>query len=77
MPDHSSCRNCAAAISWDEYSYTHDDTGFVDCGVVFSGGTRMPSGLLVNPEITATRTDGARAEPVEWSSGENEQGAAS
>lgn len=61
------CRNCGIAISWDEYSYTHDDTGFVDCGIVFSGGQRMSGGnFLLNPEMTVTRADGARAEPVEW-----------
>lgn len=67
MPDHSTCRHCGIAISWDEYSYTHDDTGFADCGIVFSGGQRTSGGsFLLNPEITMTRTDGARAEPIEW-----------
>ena len=70
MPDHSTCRNCGTAISWDEYSYTHDDTGFADCGIMFTGGTLKPYkdglNLLVNPEITLTRHDGAYAEPREW-----------
>lgn len=70
-PDHVPCRHCGVPISWDEMCWTHDDTGFADCGLVISGGTHMISGGvvgIVNPTLTITRTDGAKAEPEgDWS----------
>lgn len=78
-PDFSTCRNCGVAIGWDDYSYTHLDTGFVECGLTISGGEQPPGWLsrmlkrgitaTLNPEITQTtdpKLAGKRAGPVEW-----------
>jgi hypothetical protein len=78
-PDFSTCRNCGKAIGWDDYSYTHMDTGFAECGLTISGG-KKPSGWLerllkpgtsavLDPVLTQTSDPaliGKRAEPVEW-----------
>lgn len=42
MPDRSTCRHCGKSITWDDWSYTHDHSGFADCGVVtVSGGEQV------------------------------------
>lgn len=64
-PDHSTCRHCNVAISWDDDRYTHDDTGFGDCGVVLddlAGPVTFDPTTKVDPAFA-----GSRAEPVEWS----------
>lgn len=69
MPDHSTCRHCAEPITWDDYSYVHDATGFADCQIAFSGGKKRGN-LLLDPDITVAEgpAKGKRAEPVEWDS---------
>lgn len=65
-PDHVPCRHCGEPISWDEICWTHDSTGFADCGVTISGGTDMGGGVLIDAEITTTRS--THALPIgEWS----------
>jgi len=69
-PDHVPCRHCGKPISWDEICWTHDDTGFADCGVTISGGTNL-GGIIMDPDIIVDPTHKAakhNAEPVgEWS----------
>jgi acetoacetate decarboxylase len=63
-PDHVPCRHCGKPISWDEVCWTHDDTGFADCGVEVSGGQPLEnkfagqdgefivtSAVLKNPQV--------------------------
>lgn len=50
-PDHSKCRHCLFRISWDDYTYTHDASGFADCIIVGP------------PKPGAAHTC---AEPIEW-----------
>lgn len=38
MPDRTQCRNCGRWIYWDDYSYTHADSGFAECAVMLVGG---------------------------------------
>lgn len=65
-PDRSTCRNCQQPISWDEVCYTHDDTGFSDCGVMIDGGTKIGP-ITVDPELTVNPFyHGTRAEPITW-----------
>lgn len=68
-PDHSTCRHCDQPITWDEVCYTHDDTGFAECGVTITGGTEVAPGVTVNPRVRAPsgKHRDKRAEPVEWS----------
>lgn len=77
MPDHSICMYCGLPISWDEYTYTHDDVGWADCGVIMTGGQirkalvvngvafPAPPGKVwrVNPDVTGTAI--TTAQPVE------------
>ncbi len=63
-PDHSTCYHCKTAITWDEYTYVHDNTGFADCGVRILGGTKTLSGLIINPDIASDFT--TIAEPITW-----------
>jgi hypothetical protein len=74
-PDHVSCRSCGKSISWDECCWTHDDTGFADCGVQVTGGLPLNGSLitregecrvLVDPEIQRTGA-ATTAQPVgDW-----------
>lgn len=61
-PDHVPCRHCKEPISWDEYCWTHDSSGFATCGTVISGGRHVGEGhgvsLTVDPDI---RTEGLHA----------------
>lgn len=71
-PDHVPCRHCGAPISWDEICWTHDDTGFADCGLVISGGTsvgKSRGAMILNPDLNIEGPHaGKRAEPVgAWS----------
>lgn len=69
-PDHSYCRFCEEPITFQEVSYTHDSTGFADCGVRISGGKPATFGgqkITINPEITTDPSyGGSQAEPMEW-----------
>lgn len=47
-PDHVPCRHCGSLISFDEYCWTHDSTGFADCGLIVTGGLRTDRQGLVN-----------------------------
>jgi hypothetical protein len=40
-PDHSICWWCKEPITWCDYTYAHDAHGFVECGLVISGGTPL------------------------------------
>lgn len=46
-PNHTPCRHCGVPISWDEYCWTHDNTGFADCGLLIRGGLRTDLAGLV------------------------------
>lgn len=50
-PNHTPCRHCGVPISWDEYCWTHDNTGFADCGIIIRGGLRTNEGGLVDALI--------------------------
>ena len=69
-PNHVPCRHCGVPISWDEYCWTHDDTGFADCGTVITGTEKItaPSGHFVayiDPKIAVVGPHaGKNAEPV-------------
>jgi hypothetical protein len=41
-PDHVPCRHCGKPISWDEMCWTHDHSGFQECGTAVTGGTPVP-----------------------------------
>lgn len=70
-PDHVPCRHCGVPISWDEICWTHDDTGFADCGLTVSGGISVPGApsVIMNPTLSVEGPHaGKRAEPVgDWS----------
>jgi hypothetical protein len=71
-PDHVPCRHCGVPISWDEICWTHDDTGFADCGLVISGGKsvgRSRGEMILDPDLKIEGPHaGERAEPVgDWS----------
>lgn len=70
-PDHVPCRHCGLPISWDEICWTHDDTGFADCGLTIESSDRIASEsmtLLINPTFVKGPHAGKRAEPVgDWS----------
>jgi hypothetical protein len=69
-PDHVPCRHCGVPISWDETCWTHDNTGFADCGLTVRGGTpvRDHPEVVMNPTLTVEGPHkGKHAEPVgEW-----------
>lgn len=67
-PNHVPCRHCGHLISWDEICWTHDDSGFADCGLTVSGGRDIGGGVVANPDIVQkSGFDGKRAEPVgDW-----------
>lgn len=71
-PDHVPCRHCGVPISWDEYCWTHDDTGFADCGLTIRGGDAIEGRtmtVILDPDLTVEGPHaGQRAEPVgPWS----------
>jgi hypothetical protein len=67
-PDHVPCRHCGQSISWDEICWTHDNSGFADCGVTIRGGIKFGS-VTIDPEVIENpEFGGKRAEPVgQWS----------
>jgi hypothetical protein len=67
-PDHVACRHdCGVTISWDQFCWTHDDTGLAECGIRILGGTPVGDALL-DPAMIRTRKPQTRAEPVgAWS----------
>lgn len=55
-PDHVPCRHphCRQPISWDETCWTHDDTGFADCGLlILDPDNGQPVATLFGPGIAA------------------------
>ena len=56
-PNRSTCRNCGHRISWGDLGYTHDDSGFGDCGIIVNELTGEIA-KAVDVETTA--------EPIEW-----------
>jgi hypothetical protein len=73
-PDGVPCRHCGLPISWDEICWTHNDTGFADCGLVISGGNAIVGDqgrmiAVIDPQLNVEGPHkGQRAEPVgEWS----------
>lgn len=70
-PDAAECEHCGQPISWDEICYTHDSSGFANCGVNVSGGRAIASGILVDPEVLQVAGwEGKCAEPTEWFEGD-------
>lgn len=78
-PDHSTCRhkNCGRPISWDEYCYTHDDSGFADCRMtLIRAGERVKLrgvSTLVDRDTFAylsNTPEDQTAEPKEWDDAE-------
>lgn len=65
-PDNSLCEHCKEPITWDEVCYVHDNTGFADCGLVISGGTKSMDGITVDPTFTVTDPLQRKAAPREW-----------
>jgi hypothetical protein len=54
-PDHVPCRNGDGPISWDDWCWTHDNTGIADCS-------------FLNAEGRVVGHQGATAQPIgEWS----------
>lgn len=71
-PDRSICRFCEEEISWDQVCYTHDNSGWSDCGVTIVGGSVVGS-FVVNPELEVNPMfQGKRAEPVTWDNDESD-----
>lgn len=64
-PDHSTCLNCKKPITWDDWSYIHDDTGFADCGIALD--LRPLDGRVSSVEEIHQfkRFEGAVAHPIE------------
>jgi hypothetical protein len=63
-PDGVPCRHCGQPIYWDEICWVHAN-GWSTCGTTMRGGTRLPSGLLLDPEIVEDpQYKDKRAEPV-------------
>ena len=72
-PDHVPCRHCGVPISWDEICWTHDDTGFSNCGTVIRGGDAITGDkdrmiMVIDPDITSEGPfKDCTAEPMgEW-----------
>lgn len=62
-PDHSVCITCHKPISWDDYGYTHDDTGFADCGIALDLDPLVHGVSLVKEIHQFSRYEGATARP--------------
>jgi hypothetical protein len=69
-PDGVPCRHCGTPISWDETCWTHDLTGFADCGAIIGGNVENFGNFLVisDPEIVVDpEFKGKYAEPMgDW-----------
>lgn len=68
-PDQATCEHCGQPISWDEVCYTHDSSGFAECGLVVGGGTiRRIFGFKVREDPTFVRDPSftSKAEPTTW-----------
>lgn len=69
-PDHSECFHCHKPITWNEYTYVHDDTGFADCGIVINGECAQGRingvlhNIVIDPDVTTTMK--TMAEPITW-----------
>lgn len=65
FPDHSTCITCKKPITWNEWSYTHDDTGFADCGITLD---TTPLGTHISAVHETHQWDryaGSLASPIE------------
>lgn len=65
-PDHVPCRHCGRPISWDEYCWTHDDSGFADCGITIGQGTQVAPGVQVNVPIYSDGSTSTALPEGDW-----------
>lgn len=69
LPDHSTCVHCGVGITWDEWSYVHDDSHFADCGIIKIGGNwvDLPDGTKIHYGYDIRQISGVKtvARPVE------------